>query len=202
MNKSGVVVLDKLMVQSLAWLSLSGTAIPVYLLFRCKCQFAKKNNRPGKRSEGLMERLLNNGEIEFTYKEIELQHGIKRGRFVRAIDELIEKGFLDITEQGGGVHKMKTHYGISERWRDYGTALFREMHRPERSIKCGFRKGNKLWIKAREKKSTAIRAHGGASAMRKNAHGEILAMRTDAHGKRVKNRYNYCDGRYLCTQIT
>jgi hypothetical protein len=199
MSKSGVIVLDKLMVQFPAWLSLSGAAMPVYLLFRCKCQFAKKNKRPGKRSEGLMERILNNGEIEFTYIEARRKYGISRGRFVRAIDELIEKGFLEITEPGGGVHKQKTLYGISERWRDYGTPSFRQASRPERDPKCGFRKGNKLWQKAKRKKSSAIRAHGGASAMLKNAHSEILAMRTDAHGKKVKNRYNYCDGRYLCT---
>jgi hypothetical protein len=202
MGKSGVIVLDKLMVQSPAWLSLSGTAIIVYLLFRCKCQFAKKSKRQGKRSEGLMERILNNGEIEFTYIEAKKERGITKGRFVRAIDELIVKGFLDVTEPGGGVHKLKTLYGISERWRDYGTPSFRQARRPERSIKCGFRKGNKLWQKAKRKKSSAIRAHGGALAMRKNAHGEILAMRTDAHGKKLINRYNYCDGRYLCTQIT
>ena len=201
MSKSGVVVLDKLMVQTPVWLSLSGTAIKVYHLFRCKCQFAKKSKRQGKRSEGLMERILNNGKIEFTYKEAEKQYGITRGQFVRAIDELIEKGFLDITEPGGGIRKLKTLYAISERWRDYDKASFRKMHRPERSIKCGFRKGNKLWLKAREKKSSAIRAHGGALAMLKNAHGEILAMHTDTHGQKVINRYIYRDDKGLCVKV-
>jgi DNA-binding PadR family transcriptional regulator len=200
-SKGSVIVLEQLMAQSPVWLSLSGTAIKVYHLFRCKCRVAKRSRRPAKRSEGLMERILNNGEIEFTYKEAEQQYGITRGRFVRAIDELIEKGFLDITEPGGGVHKLKTLYAISERWRDYGTSAFQKARRPERSIKCGFRKGNKLWLKAREKKSTAIRAHGGASAMRKNAHGEILAMRTDAHGKKVVSRYIYRRDKGLCVQI-
>jgi DNA-binding PadR family transcriptional regulator len=201
MSKSGVIVINQIMVNSAVWLSLSGTAIKVYHLFRCKCIIAKKNHRSNKRSESIIDRIMNNGEIEFTYKEAEKQYGIARGRFLRAIDELIEKGFIDVAEPGGGIHKLKTLYAISERWRDYDTPLFRKMHRPERRFKCGFHKGNKLWLKAREKKSTAIRAHGGASAMLKNAHSEILAMRTDAHGQKVINRYNYCDGRYLCTQI-
>jgi|GEM_PF-823082 len=203
MSKSGVIVLNKLMVLSPVWLSLSGTAIKVYCLFRCKCQFAKRSPRygNGKRSDDLMGRLLNNGEIEFTYEEVEQQHGITAGRFVRAIDELIEKGFLDIAESGSGVYKLKTLYGISERWRDYKTPSFQQAHRPERQIKCGFQKRNKLWQKAKRKKSTAISAHGGALAMRTDAHGEILAMRTDAHGQKVINRYNFCDGRYLCTQV-
>jgi len=146
-----------------------------------------------------MERILNNGELVFTYEEAKRLYGITAGRFTRAIEELVEKGFLDISETGMGLYKMATHYGISDRWRDYGTPSFRQVHRPERSIKCGFRKGNRLWQKARKKKSTAIRAHG---SMRKNVHGEVLAMRTDAHGQKIVNRYNCCDGRYLCTQIT
>lgn len=194
-----VIVLEQMMVKSSAWLSLSGTAIQVYLFFRCKCQFAKRNRRPGKRSQGLMERILNNGELVFAYQEAKRLYGITASRFRRAIDELVEKGFLDISETGMGLYKMATHYGISDRWRDYGTPSFRQAHRPERSIKCGFRKGNTLWQKARKIKSTAIRAHG---TMRKNAHGEVLAMRTDAHGQKIVNRYNYCNGRYLCTQIT
>jgi hypothetical protein len=199
MNKSGVIVLDKLMVQSPVWLLLSGTAIKVYQLFRCKCQFAKRNRRPVKRSEGLMERILNNGEIEFTYIEAKQKYGITAGRFVRAIDELVEKGFLDIAETGMGLYGLPTHYAISDRWQYWGTEQFRPAKRPEPSIRgCGFRKGNKLWLKARRKKSTAVRAHG---AMPRDAHGEILAMRTDAHGQKVINCYNYCDGKWLCKLI-
>ena len=104
LSKGGVIVLDKLMVQSPVWLSLSGTAIKVFQLFRCKCQFAKKSKRPGKHSEGLMERLLNNGEIEFTYLEAKNKYGFTFPRFSRAIGELVEKGFLDITATGMGVH--------------------------------------------------------------------------------------------------
>jgi hypothetical protein len=199
MSKSGVIVLEQMMVKSRAWLSLSGTAVQVYLLFRCKCQVAKRCRPPGKRSEGLLGRILNNGELVFTYHEAKRLYGITAGRFRRAIDELIEKGFLDIAETGMGLYKMATHYAISDRWRWWGTERFETAKRPEPSIRgCGFRKGNKLWQKAHRKKSSAIRAHGD---MLKIAHGEVLAMRTDAHGQKIVNRYNYCDGRYLCTQI-
>lgn len=199
MSKSGVIVLEQTMIKSSAWLSLSATAILVYLLFRCKCQIAKKSRRQDKHSEGLMERLLNNGELVFTYIEAAQKHKITAGRFRRAIDELVEKGFIDITATGMGVHKVESWYAISDRWRDWGTESFKSAKRPEPNIRgCGFRKGNKLWQKARRKKSTAIRAHG---TMCKIAHGEILVMRTGVHGQKVINRYNYCDGRYLRTQI-
>ena len=178
---------------------LSKTALQVYLLFRTKCVIDTHGARRCKRS---LERIIvNNGEIEFTYEEAKQKYGITASRFVRAIDELVEKGFLDIAETGMGVHKVKTLYAISDRWRDYGTPSFRQVKRPERNIKCGFRKGNKLWQRAKKKKTTVIRAHEKALALRKNTHGETLAMRTDAHGQKIISRYNFCEGKWLCVKI-
>lgn len=192
MSKSGVIVLEQRMVRSAVWLSLSALAMQVYLLFRCKCQIAKRCHRPGKRSEDFMGRLLNNGELVFTYQEAKRLYGITAGRFSRTIDELVEKGLLDITETGLGLYKMTTHYAISTRWHYWGTQNFESAKRPESSIKgCGFRKGNKLGQKFGTLKSSA--AHG---------HGSILAMSTDRHGQKLVNRYNFCNGRYLCAQIT
>ena len=198
MSESSVIVLDKMMIKFPVWLSLSGTAVKVYCLFRCKCQIEKKDKRFNKRSKTLIERILNNGEIEFCYIEARDKYGITASRFSRAIDELIRKGFLYIEQVGGGVHKLKTLYGIDERWKDYGTPAFKEVQRPERRFKCGFRKGNRLWQK---KKSTVIFAHGKPKAMRNNAHGSILAMHNNAHGEKVKNQYKFNNGRYLCSQI-
>ena len=204
MSKSGVIVLEQTMIKSSAWLSMSGTAIQVYLLFRCKCQFMKRSPRcgNGKHSDDLMGRLLNNGELVFTYIEAAQKHKIAAGRFGRAIDELVEKGFLDIAKTGMGLYKMTTYYGISDRWRYWGTESFKSAKRPEPNIRgCGFRKGNKLWQKAKRKSQLLSVRTAGALAMRKNAHGEILAMRTGAHGQKVKNRYIYCEDKGLCVQI-
>jgi DNA-binding PadR family transcriptional regulator len=190
----GKVVFDKTMLVSPVWLSLSGIADKVYCLFRCRCVYGRIGGKRGNRTY----EHINNGKLEFTYIEAKEKYGIKAGRFVRAIDELVEKGFLDVTEPGGGVHKFKTLYGISERWRNYGTDSFQQIHRPERRFKCGFCKGNRLWQK---KKSTVENAHGLSVSMQENAHGSILAMRTNAHGEKVKNQYNFSNGRYLCLQI-
>jgi DNA-binding PadR family transcriptional regulator len=49
---------------------------------------------------------------------------------MRAITELTEKGFIDITHSGsGGVKGDKSKYAISERWRDWGTDRFIEKTR-------------------------------------------------------------------------
>ena len=202
MSKSGVIVLDKLMVESPVWLSLSGTAIKVYQLFRCKCIIAKKNHRPTKRSESIINRIMNNGELVFTYIEAQQKYGITAGRFARAIDELVERGFLDIAKTGMGLYKMTTYYGISDRWRYWGTEKFEPAKRPEPNIRgCGFRKGNKLWQKAKRKTQLLSVRTAGALAMSKNMHGEVSAMHTGAHGQKVINRYIYCEDKGLCVQI-
>ena len=76
--------------------------------------------------------IRNNGEIVYPYSEAE-KKGIGRREFRNAIDELIEKGFLDITHQGsGGRSGDMTKYFIDDRWKDDGTPSFRSAKNPRR----------------------------------------------------------------------
>ena len=86
--------------------------------------------------------VTNNGEIEFTYKEAEHRRGIKQGAFLEARDHLIEVGFIDITHSGAGLYKSKTLYGISDRWRKYGTPDFQQVERQKDSRRIGYQKRN------------------------------------------------------------
>jgi len=178
MSKRGsVIVLAQDLVKSNVWLSLSGTAKGVYLLFRTKCQFAQAPGKPGKR--GMI--IANNGEIVFTYAEARSRYKITASRFRRALDELVHKGFIDVEATGMGVHKVSTLYAISERWRQYGSPDFSEAERPEPSISNpGFRPNNRLWQRARKKKSSVESAHG---AVCESAHGDILAVCESEHGE-------------------
>jgi len=176
MANSSVIVIEQRMIRSKVWLSLSKTALLVYLLFRCKCQIAKKCRRSTKRSEGLMERILNNGEIVFTYAEAKRLYGITAPRFVRALDELITKGFINIAATGMGVHKMTSLYAISERWQFFGTSDFQTAKRPKTLIaNSGFKK-----------KSSNVFVSGAAH---KNVSGEVLAAHKNVSGGKVKNPY-------------
>ena len=195
MAKGKVIVLEQSLVQSQAWFSLSGTAMIVFLIFRTKCRIDKRQSKPGKRGPVI----INNGEIEFTYDEAETKFGIKRSRFKRAIDKLVARGFIDIAATGMGVHKVKTWYAISERWRDYGTPEFKEVKWPKPKIaNPGFKRGNTLWRKARKKKSSVENAHG---AVRTVEHGELLAMHTNAHGQKITVRYKRRNGKWLAVKI-
>ena len=195
MAKSKVIVLDQCLVKSEAWLSLRGAATVVYLIFRTKCRFAKRQGKPGKRGPVI----INNGEIVFTYDEAEKKCRISRKRFGRALRELMAKGFIDIAASGTGVHKVETWYAISERWRKYDTPQFKEVEWPKPNIaNPGFKRGNKLWMKAHKKKSSDENVHG---AVCENEHDTIFTMRTNEHGQKIIIRYKWRNNKWLASEV-
>jgi len=127
----------------------------VYLDFLRKRQMEKiKRHR---RSDEWV--IKNNGEIVYPYSEAEHKR-IGRREFRNAIDELIEKGFLDIAHQGsGGRSGDMTRYFIDDRWRDYDTSSFRPAKNPR---KKDTRQG-RGWaaVHARKKKSSVTKVIPG-----------------------------------------
>jgi len=80
----------------------------------------------------------NNGQIMFPYSEAE-KMGIGKREFRNAIDELQDKGFLDIKHRGNGGRKPErsnardaTLYWIDERWKDFGSDKFIPPRNPRR----------------------------------------------------------------------
>ena len=95
----------------------------------------------------------NNGEIVFSYKEAKQRYNISYSAFRNAIDELREKGFLDIAESGAGVHKARNLYSLSDRWKLYGTPQYEKPKpRPQRPINRGFQKGNQYGRNCKKRK--------------------------------------------------
>ncbi len=127
------VVIEKKVFTSKAWLSLTGIAAQVLPLFLLKRQLAKTGKR------GHEKWVCTNGqELVFTYKEAREKYGITQWRFQRAIDDLIDKGFLDIAKSAGGLFKETTLYALSDRWREYGTSEFKEAFRQKRNHTIGY----------------------------------------------------------------
>lgn len=123
-------------VASPAFQALSATAIRVLLTFLMKRRIEKRPGRK-RRAEPV---ILNNGEIEFTYKEALHKWGIKQSAFLDARDRLIDVGFLDIAKDGAGMYKSKTLYALSERWRRYGADDFEERERTKDRRRIGYQK--------------------------------------------------------------
>lgn len=140
-RKPGVVVVDKEIILSEAYLSLSGKAPQIYLIFLGKRRIGKI--AVGRKKVPVV---LNNGEIIFTYQEAE-KLGISRQAFARALDQLIECGFIDIAHTGVGLYKSATFYSISERWKRFGTPDFEYKERKKRRQNFGFQKDHPVYRK-------------------------------------------------------
>ncbi len=112
-----------------AFRSLRGSSIKVYFDFRLKLQWKPvKPSKPAQRGKEWVP--TNNGELIYTYGEAK-KNGFNPPRFRDALDELVEKGFIDITHSGGGIEGDCSKYAVSERWRKYGKEDFEELIRPK-----------------------------------------------------------------------
>jgi len=125
---SDIIVIERELLKSKPFRSLSGATKNVYFDFRMKCRVTTPKPRPGRKAERV---ILNNGEIEYTYIEAE-KRGIPRSTFMNCIDELVTKGLIDIHHSGSGGRKGdKSLYGISDRWKSWGTPNFVKAERPK-----------------------------------------------------------------------
>ncbi len=101
------------MLKSNAWQQLSVFEEALYLHMKSKFTVSKHGES-------------NEKNISFTYREgMEL---MSKRRFTKAIDRLIETGFVDIVEHWRHA-KKPTIYGLSPRWKDYGTERFKDQTR-------------------------------------------------------------------------
>lgn len=83
--------------------------------------------------------ISNNGDIVLTYTEAGKRWRYSRQRFASAIDDLEQKGFIDV-DHGGGLQGDCNKFTISERWKLYGTDDYKPPKpKPYHGIK-GFKK--------------------------------------------------------------
>ena len=141
------IYLERRFIMSEAFRSLKTTSSYVALMvFMTKRQMEKA--RVGRRKGWIIK---NNDEIVFTYDEALKNYGISDAKFTKAIDELVDKGFIDIAGTGMGVHQVATFYTISERRKEYGTPNYVVKKRPKGTINGGFKKGNQLGRNCKKK---------------------------------------------------
>ena len=148
-RKSTVIVLEREMVESGAFAQLTGAAPRVLLIYLGKRVIQKQ--KMGKRKEAVC---VNNGRITFGWREAEKKWGMSKGRFGRALDQLVQFGFIDIEHSGGGCEGDASLYAISDRWRDYGKDTFKEKQRPRDKRMIGWRKGKNDSSPAKKTKAT------------------------------------------------
>jgi hypothetical protein len=126
----------KEILQSEAYLALKGIATQVLGLFMLKRQFERiPVPKRGKEKK----KCVNDQSLSLTYIEAIKEYGITQPRLTRAIDELLAKGFLTCTYQGGTWKQDKSTYGLIDKyllWRP-GTVFEKRHFDP---VGRGFRK--------------------------------------------------------------
>lgn len=132
----GQVAIERDLIKSKAFLEVTGIAPQVFLLFLSCRIFERRKTSKKKRGEWIC---VNADNLFLTYAEAE-SLGINGKRFGRALDQLVEKGFLNVAHSGGGLQGDKSVYEISERWRLYGTKEFQSSTRPKDDRWIGYRK--------------------------------------------------------------
>ena len=114
-----IIWTDRGLRESPAFRGLTKTALLVLLDFYAR----RKTDNRGKRT-----RMLNNGKLIFTYTQAE-EMGYSRASFQRALTQLTERGFIDVTFTGAGLYRSASTYALSDRWKHWGTDAFRHRQR-------------------------------------------------------------------------
>ena len=185
-----VIMVERELLKAEAFRSLSGTAKTVLFdfLMQRKIKGVKVHGRK-------VPMLLNNGELVYSYAEAE-QKGIPRSTFMRSLDELVSKGFIDIAWSGSGGKKGDVSlYGLSDRWAAFGTGKFKSATRPkDKRQGRGFKRGNTEWKKARK---SNMGAKNGNPTIAENGNPKVQDSLLNCqkrqsinHGKKPKNRYS------------
>ena len=96
---------------------------------------------------------MDEGRLTFTCEQA-AKWGISQHRFTRAIDQLIDRGFLDIAghEPRNGEPGVRTVYALSNRWRAWGTPDFEPAERPKDQRGIGLRDPKRGWMKAKRRR--------------------------------------------------
>lgn len=125
------IYISKELLNSIAYRSLSRCALLIYQDFMAKRIMIKI-----KKDKTKVWNVLNNGEISYPYLEA-VNKGFTRKQFRNAIDELQQKGLIDIKHLGKGGRKPaegttgdSTRYWIDDRWKNYGTEDFLSARNP------------------------------------------------------------------------
>ena len=169
-KKSYGVFLEPELIESKAFQSLKGRQVQFLLCFYQRRVFRKIKVR-GRKTKVC----TNKDEIVFTYAEGD-ELGFPTSTFDRYQKALMDVGFIDIAETGGGLFRSANIYSISDRWKKYGTSEYVPPSKPPRA-KAGFKKGHRPYgnqdrkVTGSGKGSVTESGNGSHIAVTKNDNG-------------------------------
>ena len=135
--KSGGTFIEREMFTCAAYNALRGFA-PQLLTHILGKRDIRKVGRKGKEKRVC----VNCDKLNITYMEFKNGYGISQPRMTRAIDQLLEKGFISIVYPGGTFRQDKAVYALSNNWVIWQPGMVFETRHRE-GVKRGFCKPKK-----------------------------------------------------------
>jgi len=123
------------LIESAAFRRLSGLGHRLLLLFLARRHFEDVLRSGERRSM-----CINLRSIQLPYRVAAKALHCSQEGFRQALDGLIGLGFVDVIAPGGfeAGERRPTVYGISDRWRLYGTQNFDQAQRVRKAVRYGF----------------------------------------------------------------
>ena len=129
--------IEREMFESEAYLALTGFSPQLLTLILAKRQF-ENHGRKGKQRRIC----INCDKLNITYTEFKNKHGITQPKMTRAIDQLLEKGFLSRIYPGGTYRQDKAVFALSSNWIIWKPGMVFET-RDRENVNRGFCKAKK-----------------------------------------------------------
>ena len=108
------ITIDEEILKSKAWNSLNPAAVKTYLNISTK--IIKPNKKQRNKCRLPWDTILNNGDIGYSENDA-IKMGLSKGKHNRGINDLIDKGFVEITCQGG--IGIKNKFKIIDKWKSW-----------------------------------------------------------------------------------
>ena len=126
--------IEKDIIKSKAYLNLGGIAPQLLTMVLYKRRMSEIKVGKGRKKQWIC---TNGDSLNITYPEMR-RYGITQPRLTRAIDQLLEKGFISLIHQGGGIKGDKSTYALSDKYRLWQPGICFET-RPREYVQRGFR---------------------------------------------------------------
>ena len=111
--KKGGFYWERELYQSDAFLSLSKNAMKILIAFLDNRKVNKNNSKKGKRKTYVFTNLEN---LKLPYALFEKTYKVSRSNIPKALDDLLEKGFLKIVYRGGCCQHDGSRYALSDNY--------------------------------------------------------------------------------------
>jgi len=115
-RKNGGTFLDREMYQSPAFMSLKTFSTKLIILLLDKRMRESESQAKTKKGNRRKPRFVNLDNIRMTYGELEKKYGVHPQTILRAFDELLEKGFIEVRYRGGKCTHDQNAYALIDKW--------------------------------------------------------------------------------------